>query len=69
MFENLSKLLKIPETANPTLKKDAVAVLLKTSPETLAAFGQYNFTLGAARIITDRLPDERYRDCTDVREV
>ena len=38
MFENLSKLLKIPETANPTVKKDAVAALLKTSPEALAAF-------------------------------
>ena len=33
MFENLSKLLKIPETANPTVKKDAVAALLKTSPK------------------------------------
>lgn len=38
MFENLSKLLKIPETANPTVKKDAVAALLKISPEALAAF-------------------------------
>ena len=38
MFENLSKLLKIPEAASSTLKKDAVAALLKTSPEALTAF-------------------------------
>lgn len=44
-------------------------MLAEQHTETLAAFGQYNFTLGAARISTDRLPDERYRDCTDVREV
>ncbi len=37
--------------------------------ETLAAFGQYNFTIGAARVITDRLPDQRYRDYTDIQEV
>ena len=38
MFEKLMKVFNMPESANPILQKDAIAELLRISPEALEAF-------------------------------
>ena len=38
MFEKLIKVFNMPESANPILQKDAIAELLRISPEALEAF-------------------------------